>query len=67
MQLGSLWIGEDKNGNKYFSGELDLITTKVRVGIFKNTNKEEGSKQPDYRIVKLEERPREEASDNVPF
>ena len=56
MNFGSLWTGKDKNGNTYLSGELNLIFTKVRVGIFKNTNKEEGSKQPDWRVVLLEER-----------
>lgn len=66
MQIGALWLGE-KDGKKFFTGELDLVTTKIKVGVFKNENKEEGSKQPDYRIVKLEDRKQDAASESDPF
>lgn len=68
MQLGSLWLTKDKNDNTCFTGEIDLVTTKIKIGVFKNTNKEEGSKQPDYRVVKLEDRQQEKKDDvDVPF
>lgn len=71
MRIGSVWLSEDKNGNKCFTGEIDLVFTKLKIGIFKNTEKEEGTKQPDYRVVKLEDRPRdtvqESDSTEVPF
>jgi len=68
--IGGLWLKDGKNG-KYFSGEIELFGTKTHIFIFKNIYKEEGSKQPDYRIVL----PREENSpsepkinnDDVPF
>ena len=59
MQIGSEWSGKDKNGNPHLSGEIDLVTSKIRIGIFKNTNKQEGSKQPDYRVVKLDDMPQQ--------
>lgn len=70
LQIGSLWTGKDKNDNTYLSGEINLIFTKLRIGVFKNTNKEEGSKQPDFRVVILEDRdekPTAEPMGDAPF
>lgn len=43
----SLWEKKDKNGNTYFSGTLP---DNRKVQIFKNTFKEAGSNQPDYKM-----------------
>jgi len=48
--IGGLWLKDGKNG-KYFSGEIELFGTKQHIFIFKNMYKEEGSNQPDYRIL----------------
>ncbi|MDQ5987357.1 MAG: hypothetical protein CSYNP_03097 [Syntrophus sp. SKADARSKE-3] len=49
-KIGALWKKEDKNGNEYFSGNLDLgVLGNVSLAIFPNKNKE-GEKQPDFTI-----------------
>lgn len=48
-QIGSLWQKEDKNGEKYLSGNLDLsVFGSVKVAVFPNKKKE--GNQPDYTI-----------------
>jgi hypothetical protein len=49
-KIGALWLKE-KNGKKFFSGEIELNGQKHSVVVFRNTYKEEGSKQPDYNIL----------------
>ena len=46
INLGGLWLNESKSGTKYFSGYLG----DAKILIFKNNHKDEGSKQPDYRM-----------------
>lgn len=66
IKVSGLWLNIDKEGNKYFSGGLGNI----RVVIFKNTFKEEGSNEPDYNMYfdenKKKEIPKVE-DDDVPF
>ena len=76
---GGLWLKEGKKG-KFFSGEMTFsynghpIT--ARVIIFRNTRKQEGTKQPDYSIKVTEAfpaRPKENGGsrrnekDDIPF
>jgi hypothetical protein len=76
---GGLWIREGKKG-KFLSGSFQpegREGPKFSFMAFKNEDKEEGSKQPDYKIVMAEddeERPRDEKTsrdrakdDGVPF
>lgn len=52
-KAGAAWAKE-KNGRKFLSGQLELEGRegpKIQIFIFKNEDKEEGSKQPDYRIM----------------
>ena len=46
LKASGLWLNEDSKGQKYFSGNLGQI----RVVIFKNTFKKEGSNEPDYQM-----------------
>jgi hypothetical protein len=46
--LGGLWKNTDRNGGTYLSGRL---TPTCRIMVFRNTRKEEGTKQPDYHVV----------------
>jgi hypothetical protein len=50
---GGLWLKEGKKG-KFFSGEMTFQynghPVTARVIIFRNTRKQEGTKQPDYSI-----------------
>lgn len=41
-----MWLNEGKEENKFFSGNLGS----VRILIFKNTFKKEGSNEPDYQM-----------------
>jgi hypothetical protein len=50
-RIGSLWAG--KQGSKaLLTGAIDLLGEDIRIVVFKNDKKEEGSKQPDYHIVR---------------
>lgn len=71
MKIGALWLKENEKG-KFMSGEIDLITSKVSIVVFRNENKKEGSNQPDYDIILS--RPKKENTDvadiqpsDVPF
>lgn len=46
IEVSGLWIHESKEGKKYFTGNMG----KVRIVIFKNTLKKEGSNEPDYNM-----------------
>ena len=43
--IGSLWIQQGKRG-EYLSG----VVNGTKVIIFRNTYKQEGSKQPDWKV-----------------
>jgi len=55
IEASGLWLGESKDGKKYFSGSLG----NVRVVIFKNTFKKEGSNEPDYKMYFDEQKKKE--------
>ena len=55
IELTGLWINTDKSGKTYMKGGLGHGT----VLIFKNEKKEEGSNQPDYKML-LAERTKKE-------
>lgn len=50
-ELGVLWEKSGRNGT-YFTGSLEIDGTKYPVVVFKNGNKKDGSKAPDWRILK---------------
>ena len=56
-EIGALWKRESSN-QKYLSGKVKVGGEEHGVVIFTNRYKEEGSKQPDFRVYL--ERPREE-------
>jgi len=56
-EIGALWKRESSN-QKYLSGKVKVNGEELGVVIFTNRYKEEGSKQPDFRVYL--ERPREE-------
>jgi uncharacterized protein (DUF736 family) len=61
--IGALWVGKSQKGKMFLSGNVELVEgDKVKIIIFKNERKEEGSKQPDYRI--LRQKPKDE---DIPF
>lgn len=47
--MGALWIKTSKNGNKFFSGVVEMDGKKKKIVIFKNNRKEKDN-QPDYQI-----------------
>ena len=49
MNIGALWLKE-KDGKKYFSGQIEFPGTKLNFAVFKNEKKDKPS-QPDYKIV----------------
>lgn len=56
IELTGLWINKNKDGKTYMKGSLGQGT----VLIFKNETKEEGSNQPDYRMLLAEKTKKEE-------
>jgi uncharacterized protein (DUF736 family) len=48
-QIGVLWKKQDKNGNDYLSGIIDLsVFGEVKVAVF--PTKDNGGNKPDYTI-----------------
>ena len=64
IQLCGLWLNTSKEGKSYFSGNIG----NARIVIFKNTFKEEGSKEPDYKLYIDEgkKKPKEPVSEDLP-
>lgn len=49
-EAGAFWSRKSKSGNSFLSGSFKTASgEEVKVMIFKNSYKEKGSKQPDYR------------------
>ena len=64
IELTGLWVNTAKSGMKYFSGKINNLN----VLIFKNQKKEEGSKQPDYRMFLSKPKKKEQpASEDMPL
>ncbi len=72
VKIGGLWRNQSKNGVEYFSGSIKVGEITQRVVIFKNKNKVEGEKYPDWIVYESEDRekqpekPKEDGSE-VPF
>ena len=70
IEASGLWLNESKDGTKYFSGSMGHL----RVVIFKNTFKKEGSNEPDYKMYfdeQVKKTPKEVTQtlldDDIPF
>ena len=51
-QIGALWRHQKEGVGSFLSGTLDMgALGSVPIVIFQNQRKEEGSNQPDYRIM----------------
>lgn len=59
VYLTGLWQETSKAGEKYLTGSLGQ---NGKVLIFKNSKKEEGSKQPDWNCYLVPKAPKEEDS-----
>lgn len=62
LQLTGLWINKTKEGDSYLSGNLG----NVRILVFKNKNKPEGSKAPDFNIVIAENNKQKQVNQKDP-
>lgn len=49
--VGALWEKTSAKGNTFFSGVVEIDGKSTNIVVFKNSQKEEGSNQPDYRIL----------------
>ena len=71
IEASGLWLNESKDGTKYFSGSMGHL----RVVIFKNIFKKEGSNEPDYKMYfdgQAKKSPKEDTKtspldDDIPF
>jgi uncharacterized protein (DUF736 family) len=74
-KIGGLWLNTSQKGVKYFAGSIKVGGVDQKIIIFKNTQKQEGEKYPDYNIYEQEpkqgkkEQPKQESPpvDEVPF
>jgi uncharacterized protein (DUF736 family) len=70
-KIGALWLKE-KNGKKYFSGQVEINGEKHNIVVFKNTYKQE-EKHPDYNVLLSQggqqnsQQQSESFEDDVPF
>ena len=60
-EIGALWRRESSN-QKYLSGKVKVGDEELGVVIFTNRYKEEGSKQPDFRVYLERKRDEEPAT-----
>jgi hypothetical protein len=62
LKIGSLWRGEDKNGNEMFSGNVDVpvqVTLDDTKRIVVSIQRPEGKrKHPDFQIFVTKNEPR---------
>jgi uncharacterized protein (DUF736 family) len=50
-EAGAFWIKTSKTGTQFLTGKVKSKTgEEISVMVFKNKYKEEGSRQPDYRV-----------------
>jgi hypothetical protein len=50
-EAGAFWMKTSKTGTQFLTGKVKSKTgEEINVMVFKNKYKEEGSKQPDYRV-----------------
>jgi uncharacterized protein (DUF736 family) len=65
--IGALWSQKSQNGKMFLSGNIELEEGKIaKIIVFQNDRKEQGSKQPDYRIF-LQKPMVKKDNDDVPF
>jgi uncharacterized protein (DUF736 family) len=62
LKIGSLWRGEDKNGNEMFSGNVDIpvgviVDDTKRIVVLFNDRKE-ADNHPDFQIFVTKNEPR---------
>ena len=50
IDAGAVWIKPTRNGGKMLSGKVEINGKSYAINLFKNSYKEEGSQQPDYKI-----------------
>ncbi len=66
--IGGLWLKTGKSGQKFFSGQIEIDGVKHNFVVFKNTYKQEGSNQPDYKIMPaMQSKQSEQEDENCPF
>jgi len=67
-ECGALWLNTGKTNNKYYSGAVVLKKgtaeeQKIKILVFKNKYKEEGSNKPDLVMYEDDRPPKEEQND----
>lgn len=69
LRVTGLWVNTQRDGNQYLNGSLGGL----RLFVFKNSYKKEGSNEPDYNLfvtaneTKKTDKPKEEsAKDDTP-
>ncbi len=67
QEAGAFWIKKSKAGNSFLTGTVKSQTGEViKVIVFKNQYKTEGSNQPDYRVYFDTSLPPQNNQDELP-
>lgn len=68
-EAGAFWIKKSKTGTQFLTGQIKTKSgEEIKVIVFKNKYKTEGSNQPDYRIYfdsSLPLQKKEERKENI--
>ena len=65
QSIGGVWVKESKAGERFISMQIDINGQKVNLVGFKNKYKEEGGKQPDYKLYVSEPKPQYQRNDDA--
>jgi len=63
QSIGGVWVKESRNGERFISLQVELNGQKMNLVGFKNKYKEEGGKQPDYKLFVSEPKPQNKFED----
>jgi uncharacterized protein (DUF736 family) len=76
-EAGALWKRSSKAGNTYLNGTIkNKNGEEIKVLIFSNSNKVDGSNQPDYRVyfdnpigapTQTQQKPSAPKTEDIPF
>jgi uncharacterized protein (DUF736 family) len=67
QEAGAFWIKKSKSGNSFLTGTVKSQSGEViKVIVFKNKYKTEGSNQPDYRVYFDTSLPPQSNQDEIP-
>jgi uncharacterized protein (DUF736 family) len=66
QKIGALWIRKTQEGKSFLSGVLNDLSGDIQIAVFRNDRKEKDN-QPDYNIVRSEQKEQSKQTANDGF